>query len=180
MFWSLRGGGCMWSKRVLSPLCTPYPFPPFRRHLPAGVCLITHVSPISPVGHFPEVCVQWHTRVLSPLCIPPILCPLSNPLHVCCSCHAIVTLGTRVMFHSALVFISLSGSTFSICTASVICRSIASFRNVPVTLILNCCVLLLWMSLQCRHNGEFLMSRRCRSSCCFLPLVYPLSADSPL
>ena len=39
----------------------------------------------------------------------------------------IVALGTRVMFHSALSFISVSVAVFSICTASVIWRSIASF-----------------------------------------------------
>ena len=54
--------------------------------------------------------------------------------------YTIAALGTRVMFHSVLVFMSLPGSTLSICTASVICLSIASSRNVPVILILNRCI----------------------------------------
>ena len=67
------------------------------------------------------------------------------------------------MFHSVRVFMSLLGSPRSICTASVICRSIASFLYVPVTLISNSCISPLWTSRQCRHNGEFVAFRPRRS-----------------
>ena len=84
------------------------------------------------------------------------------------------------MFHSALVFISFAGSTFSICTASIICLSMASFLNVPVTFIWNSCSSPLWTSLQWRHNGEFVTFRALRSVLCLSPLVYALPPDSPL
>ena len=68
------------------------------------------------------------------------------------SFHIISTLGTLVMFHSALAFRILPGSTLSICTASVICRSIASFLNVQVTFIWNSCITPSWTLRQCSNN----------------------------
>ena len=145
----------MGSKRVLSPPCSPYPptheISSLRCSVQREFYLPRVVHSLSFLHKTPS---QRYMFTESP--IPPFI------VHIPCvsrSVYAMVALGTRVMFHSALVFMSLSGSTFSICTASVICRSIASFLNVPVTLILNCCILLLWTSLQCRHRGEFFASR---------------------
>ena len=128
------------------------------------------------MGHFTKGCYvdkQLQAK-LGDLRIPP---PSFSP-HTTSS-QSIVALGTRVMFHSAIVFIRLSGLVLSFCTASVICLSIASFLKVPVTFILNSCIVLPWKSLQCLHKGEFFTLRLFRSLC-FDPLVYPLLADSPL
>ena len=89
-------------------------------------------------------------------------------------------LGTLVIFHSALVFISSLGVTSSIWTASVICRSIASFLNVPVMFIWNSCISPRWTSLQCRHSGEFMAFLALRYVLCCRPLVNAFSAVSPL
>ena len=84
--------------------------------------------------------------------------------------HVIMALGTLVMFHSARVFISFLGSSFSICTASVICLSIGSFLYVPVIFIWNPCICLLCISLQCFHSADFSLCAL-RSDACFFPLV---------
>ena len=84
---------------------------------------------------------------------------------------AISARGTRAMFHSALVFISSFLSVLFICTASVICLNMASFRNVPVIAMLNCCIRPPCCSTQCRHNGELsrFLPRRCVA--CWSPRV---------
>ena len=107
----------------------------------------------------------------SVLDLPPILLNYS---------YVTVARGTRVMFHSDRVFISLSASVFSIFTASDICRSIASFLYVPVTFIVNSCISPLWTSKQCRQSGEFLSSCLFKFLVCSSPLVYALVAVSPL
>ena len=62
--------------------------------------------------------------------------------------------GTRVMFHSARVFISSSAGVLLICTASVICRIIESYLNDFVVDIVNRCCCPLCFSRQCRHIGD--------------------------
>ena len=92
----------------------------------------------------------------------------------------IVDRGTGVMFHSDRSFINEPASEFSICTASAIWRSIASFLYEPVTNIWKSCSSPLCSSRQCRHNGELAVFLAARSVRCLCPRVYALDAVSPL
>ena len=71
-------------------------------------------------------------------------------------------------------------SVFSIWTASVIWRTIVSFRYVPVTHISNPCTSPLCSSTQCRHKGDWSMFLAANFPKCSTPRVYPLLAVSPL
>ena len=88
--------------------------------------------------------------------------------------------GTRVIFHSARSFMRLLASVLLICTASVICRIIASFLYDPVTDIVNACTSPLCCSTQCRHKGECSIFLAANFFKCSFPRVYPLLAVSPL
>ena len=83
------------------------------------------------------------------------------------------------MFHSALVLIRESVGVFSICTASVIWRIIASLRNVPVTFIPKLWITPACFARQCFHSPEF-VDFDLSSDICSLPLLYALNDDSPL
>ena len=84
------------------------------------------------------------------------------------------------MFHSALSFMRLLGSVLLICTASDICRIIASFLNDPVTDIINDCTSPPCSSTQCRHMGDWSIFLAANFSICSARRVYPLLDVSPL
>ena len=88
--------------------------------------------------------------------------------------------GTRVMFHSARSFIRVPAGAFCICTASLICLSMESFLNDPVTDISNDCISPSCSSRQCLHNGELSTFLPVRSVMCLFPRVYPFPDVSPL